>query len=912
ADFTWGSTKDEPFQALLKRPMAVRDAVPLGSAGTTRWLDEVELRLGSGVGDQTLHQALTRAGIRYVVVRNDLRFDAQASPTLAVHESLAESGIDRVAYFGPPTGSSIEQAGVTLDERTRLPYPSVEIFDAGQVSSARLVPQSRLVAVRGAPEDVPSVLTGLGDDREAVLESDLSGHDDLREQLPLVQTDGLQRREVSMGRPAENTSPVLTQSDPGRQGRRTLDYQVDPDSPLTTRTWSGGVADVRASSSASDVDATLRTGPGNGPFAAVDGDPATRWISGTFGSSSGEWLELAFTEPRKVDDLKVQFSLSAPTTDPVRTLKIDTDAGSLTSVVADTDRPQNVPTPDGFTQRLRISVGVTAGKNPNGVSISELTLPGLTPVSRLSVPAGSDRQPDALVFRNQQVGRSACLHADTRPLCRAAFAKSSEEPTGLRRSIDLPQDATYRLRGTALPRDGADLERLLVMPNAVTATASSRAVAAPEGRPGAVVDRDLGTGWVASPDDPNPTLSLKLPQARKLAGLQLLSDSYLAASRPGDLTIKLDGGLPTTGTVDARGYLTLPNRTVRTVEIAFKDDRSLTDFDSATGLARSLPVGVSEIRLLGADDLRRAVNPDAITGASCGFGPSVQVDGVPVETQVKATVRDVLQRRPVAFTTCGAGPAGVQPSVPLRSGRHTLDVVAGKNFVPVELDLSKLAEIGPEETRTVVDVHRPDPARLNLEVPQADEPSVLTVAQNFNTGWEAYDASGRKLTPIRVGGWQQGWLLPAGQEQLVTARFLPDRSYRAGLLVGLLGLLAVLALAIGSRRRSRHSIHRLEEAPRLGPWVAALLAMAAAAFVSGWMGLGAAVAAAVLAWLLNGRRIALIVVVVFVVLVATVVATVQPWTSGGAGIRSALVQTFVLLGCALAVLSRPTGDGDTS
>ena len=101
ADFTWGSTKDEPFQALLKRPMAVRDAVPLGSAGTTRWLDEVERRLGSGVGDQTLRQALARAGVRYVVVRNDLRYDARVTPTLAVHESLAESGINRVATLRP-------------------------------------------------------------------------------------------------------------------------------------------------------------------------------------------------------------------------------------------------------------------------------------------------------------------------------------------------------------------------------------------------------------------------------------------------------------------------------------------------------------------------------------------------------------------------------------------------------------------------------------------------------------------------------------------------------------------------------------------------------------------------------------------------------------------------------------------
>ncbi len=461
ADFTWGSTKDEPFQALLKRPMAVRDAVPLGSAGTTRWLDEVERRLGSGVGDKTLQQALARAGVKYIVVRNDLRLDAQVSPTIAVHESLDESGLRRVAHFGPPTGSTIERTGLTLDEHTRLPYPSVEIYDVGEVSPARLVPQSQLVEVRGAPEDVPAVLTALGGNREAVTSADAKGLDNLQ----LVQTDGLQRREVTVGRAADNVSPVLTAEDPGRQKRRTLDYVVDPAAALTTRTWAGGITDVRASSSAADADATLRLGPGNGPSAAVDGDPMTRWVSGTFGRSSGEWIELTFETRRSLDGLAVQFSLAAPTNEAIRTLKVDTDRGSLTTAVQDTDQPQYIPVPTGTTQRLRITVGVTDGKNPNGVAITEISVPGMRPMSRLVIPSGLDRQPGALIFRNQQTGRSACLHVSTRPrvvrapratpkrrrVCCAASTCRRPRHTGCR---------ARRCRRTGLPWNGSWTGRL--------------------------------------------------------------------------------------------------------------------------------------------------------------------------------------------------------------------------------------------------------------------------------------------------------------------------------------------------------------------------------------------------------------------------------------------------------------------
>lgn len=898
ADFTWGSTKDEPFQALLKRPMAVRDAVPLGSAGATRWLDEVERRLGTGVGDQTLRQALTRAGVRYVVVRNDLRYDAQVTSTVAVHESLDESGLKRVASFGPATGSTIEQPGVTLDGHTRLPYPAVEIYDVGDTSAARLIPQSQLVEVRGAPEDVPAALTALGGDRDAVTTSDAAGK---LTGLPLIQTDGMQRREVSVGRPAENYSPVLTASEAGRQGRRTLGYDVSPAAPSTTRTWAGGVVDVRASSSAADATATLRTGPGNGPAAAVDGDPSSRWISGTFGRSSGEWLELTFASPREVDGLKVQFSPAPPTTEPVRTLQVETDAGSLTSVVTGSREPQNIPVPPGKTQRLRLRVGITDGKNPNGVSIAEVSLPGMLPVSRLQVPSES-RQPSALVFRNQQIGRSACLHVATRPLCRQSAAKDSEEPTGIQRSVELPKGASYQLRGTALPKDGATLEGLLAVPGAITASASSRAVTAPEGRPGAAVDRDLGTGWVADPSDARPSLTLKLPVARKLSGLQFLTDPYLTASQPAEVMVRVNGGPSALAKVDAEGYVRFAARTARTIQLTFTGTRPLVDFDSATGLANNAPVGVAEVRVLGADELRKELDLDAQTGAFCGYGPGVRVDGVPADTQVTATVRDVLQRRPVTFTTCGK-----DSTVALQAGRHDVDVLSGGGFVPIETTWSR-AGFGNVSKSLVqsVKVWRADPAELTVEVPAADEPSVLTIAQNYNDGWVAYDGSGRKLTSIRVGGWQQGWVLPEGLEQVVTARFMPDRTYRAGLLVGLLALLSVLAMAVFFRRRSRHSGHRLREGRYIGPWAAGAFGLVAGAFISGWIGVVAVLVAAGCTWFLSGRRV--IAVAAGVVLLGALIAAVQPWPDEGAGLTSGVVQASVLVGCALVLLSRPTGE----
>ncbi|NKS65954.1 hypothetical protein GS461_06370 [Rhodococcus hoagii] len=72
---------------------------------------------------------------------------------------------------------------------------------------------------------------------------------------------------------------------------------------------------------------------------------------------------------------------------------------------------------------------------------------------------------------------------------------------------------------------------------------------------------------------------------------------------------------------------------------------------------------------------------------------------------------------------------------------------------------------------------------------------------------------GTELQPVVVGGWQQGWIVPAGTDGVVTLTFPSDRWYRAGIAFGLLLLipLALLALvpradatANPSRRDRRH------------------------------------------------------------------------------------------------------------
>ena len=73
ADYQWGTPRDEPMQSLAGSRWATRNVIPLAPPGNIRMLDAVEGRFAQGAGSPGLTAYLRRAGVRYVVVRNDLR-----------------------------------------------------------------------------------------------------------------------------------------------------------------------------------------------------------------------------------------------------------------------------------------------------------------------------------------------------------------------------------------------------------------------------------------------------------------------------------------------------------------------------------------------------------------------------------------------------------------------------------------------------------------------------------------------------------------------------------------------------------------------------------------------------------------------------------------------------------------------
>ena len=147
----------------------------------------------------------------------------------------------------------------------------------------------------------------------------------------------------------------------------------------------------------------------------------------------------------------------------------------------------------------------------------------------------------------------------------------------------------------------------------------------------------------------------------------------------------------------------------------------------------------------------------------------------------------------------------------------------------------------------------------SLDVPARTSPTVLSMPQNINPGWQA-TLDGKVLPAQRVHGWQQGWVLPAGP---AATRRRPVHA-RARLFTGLLVLGALLAGRLRRRGRPRCACGAVLPATcpplragRVGRLDVVLVAVAAG-FLTGWAGL----AIVAVTWLVArrfrvGRRVGL-------------------------------------------------------
>lgn len=774
-EYTWGRPLDEPLPSLARVSWVLRNAVPLGAPGAIRWVDGVDELVRSGRPSADLAPALSAAGISYVLLRHDLSVDKPRTPAAAARATVAGSpGFRRVAQFGPQAESFADSQVVMGSELPReLEVYAVDLPTAG----AQLVTDP--VVVAGGPE--AAVGRGLPDPTW-VAAADAGVTTPAGDRLA---TDTLTRRSQNFGAErGRDLTVVLSPQDDALRGRPAADISpFADDTPRPASRVEGGAVDVQASSSLADPFGIAYAGPGRRPFAALDGDPDTSWLS-------------------QADDSQPQLRLTVAQPVARLTLMLAGQSGgrridAVTARSGATER--RVEVAGDAVDEVTLDLGVPSthwtltlersGSWPAGIA----EVVGLPQATRevVDLPGEPTGQ---LVLNRLDGSRRACLDLGGDWACSPAWATVAEEADVMRRTVPgaVPDgDAQVWVRA----RPTASLSARLDQARGLSVDASSIAFDDPAARGGAALDGDPATGWIPSGRDLAPRLEVRTDQPRT-------SDSF---------TYQLDDrDTGVTATLSADGQVLArhvpPGEQVR--------------FPSATATRWTLTLTVSDVATLPLRVREAALGWSSQAGpigAGCDAGLGVRVDGELRAFSVSASAGSLLRGELVPAKACPGSLAGVDDSDamdPDAGGRAAADS-AGAGRTRVEsadlewLAVQRVAWTGTATVAEPLTVTATTAESREVEVPAGSAGRVLTLAEGFNSGWDAQlaGADGTPLEPVRMEGWRQGWRLPATQAPTVlVARFAPADEHRQALLAGLaaaLALIMVAAFALRSRDAAR-------------------------------------------------------------------------------------------------------------
>ena len=676
------------------------------------------------------------------------------------------------------------------------------------------LPVSQTVLVNGGPDSLLQ-LTGqglLGPGQPAIIAGD---------PLPArpaqwAVTDGQRRADTLFGLVNSNVSYPYTAAETNPAGAGQLGRAGGPPRQLLPVPPAGhqtvavlsGAASVTASSYGSWIADTAQDDSVN----AFDGDPATAWAEGNEQTPVGQWIQISFSAPRSLP-ARVGISLLDDSTDReiASQLRVSTAAGSVLTPVAATGAIQPLNVVPGRTSWLRITI--VAARRVSlaypGAGISDVLIPGVQ-VTRLLEPAEdpAGRSAASVAFSFRQQVPSPAAFAD--PAATAPMA----------RAFTLAGPAKLQLQAAALALPGPGLDALLdrISPpgaGLLQVSVASTAGARPAGFPASLISGTGAVPWTA--DDASPVIHLSWPGQRRISSLIVRPAAGLPST---PLTVKITSPAGTRqASIPPSGLVRFtPPLTTDRIDVSFPRVRQATIVTS-TGQLETLPVRLSQLAVPALADLRPVMPPGSASFTlPCGQGPALTIDGRVLATSVSGTIGELTQYLPLQVRSCSPG-----RTLTLGAGRHTLTAAPG-TFAVTDLTLTSPTLTSPTPpssasptpapqaaaARTVtIASWQPDRSRLSIGPGAA---SYLEVHENYNSGWAA-TLNGQDLTPVRLDGWQQGFVVPVGPGGTITLTFRPAAAYHLALVISILAALILLAVTAWSFLRRPPAGHNAVAVP---------------------------------------------------------------------------------------------------
>jgi arabinofuranan 3-O-arabinosyltransferase len=792
--YLWGDPIDDPLEPLADSPWVERALVPYGGPGSQVFLNTAETAFESGQDVPGLPAYLARAGIKYVVLRNDLSpQDLGYTAPRIVLQTLALSGFTRVASFGPTISGTQTNPGTIHQVQAYLPkYPAVEIFAAAKAaqrpsSPVAALPVSSTVLVNGGPDSLLQLDNqGVLGNKPAVIAGDkLTGKPAL-----WAVTDGQRRQDNAFGLINSNTSFTYTahENNPADNplgGGGQPPRQILPVAAAGHETVAvlSGAASVTASSYGSWLTYESQYDPVN----AFDGDSDTAWAEGNPTTPVGQWIQINFNHTLNLPaTIGVQLLDDSFSRAIASQLQVSTAAGHATTATAPTNNTQQLRVKPGPTKWLRIKITGAINIIPGdpGAGIREVQIPGVR-VTRYLKPAQDSAGESA----------SAAVFSFSQPAPAPAGVADRAATTPFARTFSLPTPLQLRMTASAVAQPSDDLDALLgkITPSQkddLLVSADSTWGSLPVFGADNLFDSST-TPWISGSTD--PVISLSWHGTRKISKIGV-QPAFGFAAAPPKLEVTTADGKSRQVTIGLGGVATFsPPIKTDALTISFPGWSSARQ----PGTTGQPVLGLDKISIPALAKLRvGGPAPSTKFNLACGQGPIINVDGNKYKTAVSGTLGHLTGSLPVTVKLCTKGQA-----ITLDSGPHRVYITPGLfTTTDVTLRTTSPTATAASATAPARSVHVLGWGADNRSVRIGPgQQSYLEVHQNTNAGWQA-SLNGHQLASVQLDGWQQAFVVPAGSGGVITMAFAPSTWYHTSLGLSALGIIILLVVALGWRR----------------------------------------------------------------------------------------------------------------
>ncbi|HEY6430232.1 MAG TPA: alpha-(1-_3)-arabinofuranosyltransferase family protein, partial [Acidimicrobiales bacterium] len=880
ASYRWGNTVDTPQPALLNRSFVTREQQIMGSIATADTLYAVDGPIQDGIADTNALAPMARLmGAGDLMVEYDQRYEHYGLPhpqLLAEQLSQTPLGLTDPISFGSPrpnvsTYSTLNEQDLAAPADLSWPSPIVDYTVPNPRPLLRAESDTGAVVTEGDATGLDN-LAGLGllnTDSAIYYAGTLAGDPSQLRQLAsqgahLALTDTNRKQAFQWASMTANSGYTETPSDnPAKTDPKDSPIELFPDAGLSSKTVASYVGAVNVTASSYGNDITYN--PEYAAYSAIDDNPDTAWITGTFvPDPAGQWWQAQFAnsvttnhitlvQPQRGDRSRwvSSVTLTFDGKDPVRFQLTDASHAA-------TGQTLTFPTRTFHTLRVTID-GTTNNhvsfRSASAVGFSEVEIPGQTVRQLIDMPTqmlstlGAASQSDRLTVVMTRERESQ-------------YPPRDDPETTISRQFTLPTTRTFTLTGSAsmsalIPDDEIDA---LVGRSASAATgvidaySSGRLPGDLQATASTTLDGNPTTGWqpglgIAAQDGATLTYNLAGTNTFTQLNLQIIADGR--HSVPTTMTIA-SGSQVRHIALPAIADSTVPDATT-TVPVSFpaiSGSHFVITFNSVRAESAgnyysigtlALPLGIAEIGFPG---VKSAPTPAQLPG-DC-VGNLLSIDGRPIDVETVGSTQQALNGSEVQVVPCGPDADGIT----LSAGTHVVETAAGHNTTcasepqtctgwnldQLVLDSVAGGGAGPAVTPTAagtpeLPATQPRPAprvtqtsshvdTQTADVTGATQPFELVLGESVNKGWRAVaqPAPGAPAgshavdlgTSQLIDGFANGWHVTAadlgalgGKNFTVALTWTPQKEVWAALTVSAATLVLCLLLAFLPARSRR-------------------------------------------------------------------------------------------------------------